>query len=130
MLMGNDKHGCSHGVDLSKEVDYLIGQLGVDVARRLVRNNNGRVVYKSTRKTDALLLTARKLGWLVVHFVLQPDQIENIRHALIDGRIVLSNRAHRKRNVVKDVHFVDEAEVLKNYPHMAAEIRHVAFFKL
>ena len=128
MLMGNDKHGRSHGVYLGKQVDYLIGQLGVDVARRLVRNYNSRIIYERARKTDALLLTARKLGWLVVHFVLQPDQIENIRHALIDGRIVLSNRAHRERHVVKDVHFVDEAEVLKNYSHMTAEIRHVALF--
>ena len=95
-------------------------QLGVDVAGRLVRYDDLGIVDQRTRKTDTLLLTARKLGGLALHFVLQADQIQHVGHALFDGRGVLADGTHGKRHVVKDIHLVDQAKVLKNNAHMAA----------
>ena len=129
MLVRHNEHRGAHRVDLTQQVKNLVGELGVDVARRLVRNDDLGIVDQCARQTDALLLAARQLGGLVLHFVLQADQIEHIGHALFDGGSALADRTHGKRHVVKDVHLVDQAEVLKDDAHMAAKIRHMALFQ-
>ena len=130
MFMGDDQNRCAHGVDLGQKLDDLVGKLGVDVAGRLVGDDDLGIIDQRARQTDALLLTARKLRGLVLHLVLQAHQIEHIRHALFDRGSGFSDRAHRESDVIEDVHLFDESEVLKNDAHMAAQIRHVALFQL
>ena len=105
-------------------------KLGVYVARRLVRNDDFGIVYQRSRKADALLLAARKLVRLILHLVLQADEVENVGNSLLDGGGTLAHRAHRKSDVVKNSHLLDQAEVLENDAHVAAEIRNISAAQL
>src|ERR1044071_3880553 len=54
----------------------LLRRLAVQIARRLVGHEDGRVGRDRAGDRDALLLTARELARVVVHAVAQPDQRE------------------------------------------------------
>ena len=69
MLMGYYKNGGAALVDLGEQLDDLIAHFGVDVARRLVGDDERGVVDQSARKRHALLLAARKLGGVVVSLI-------------------------------------------------------------
>ena len=69
-VVGDDDEGLVHFVaEAEKEFVQLFGRLRVEVARRLVGQDHGRLVDEGTRHGDALLLAARKLRGLVVFAV-------------------------------------------------------------
>ena len=54
-------------VELSQQLHDGLSVGGVQVARRLVRQQNGRIASNRTRNGDPLLLSARELGRKVLH---------------------------------------------------------------
>ena len=64
--------------ELAEEVEDLAAGLGVEVARRLVGEQQGRLVDERAGDGDALPLAARQLIRLMVHPVAQPDGGERL----------------------------------------------------
>ena len=75
MLVGNHKHRCASAVDLGKQLNDLIGHIGVDVTGGLIGNDEAGFIDQSTCQTDTLLLTARKLGGLTTCFFGKTDKV-------------------------------------------------------
>ena len=65
-----------------QQVQDLVGALAVEVARRLVAQQEGRVGHDRARDRDALLLPARELAREVVHAILEPHDAERGLDAL------------------------------------------------
>ena len=61
VLMSNHEYSSTLIVDALEELDYLVGELGVDITRRLVRDDELGVVDECARDSNSLLLAAREL---------------------------------------------------------------------
>jgi hypothetical protein len=53
----------------------------IEVARRFVGEDDGRVVYQRAGNSDALLLAARELAWDVIHPITNPTRSSDARAA-------------------------------------------------
>ena len=78
--MGDDQNRCTPAVDFGEKLHDLIRHFGIDVPRRLVRDDEGRIVYQRTGQAHTLLLAARQLEREASCLVLQPHQPEYVRH--------------------------------------------------
>ena len=61
MLVGNHYYGCARVINLGEQVNDFVAHFGVDVTRRLVRNNELGVINQRSCERYTLLLAARKL---------------------------------------------------------------------
>ena len=71
------------GVDLAEQVHDLERELGIEVAGRLVGQDDRRIVDERAGDGDALLLAARELHRVRVHPVLQADPLEHLERAAL-----------------------------------------------
>ena len=63
-------------VDLAEQVHDLEGEIGIEIARRLVREDERRLVDERPRDRDALLLAARQLDGIRVDAMLKADPLQ------------------------------------------------------
>ena len=126
--MRYDQHGRAKLVDLFKQGHQLQRTRRIEVAGRLVRDDEARVVDQRTRDCDTLLLTAGKIHRLLVRLVGQTDQIEHIRHALLDGLALGADGAHGKCDVLVNGFGVNQAEILIDNAQCTAQIRNLPLF--
>ncbi len=128
--MRDHQYGCPLAVDFAEQVHNLKRERRVDIAGRLVRDDELRVIDQSAREADALLFAAGKLGRLALRLVLQIDQAQEIRHAAADLLVRRADDMHRERHVLVDGHIVDQAEILKHNAHHAPQIRDLPPFEI
>ena len=62
-------------MQLVEQAHHVRARSGIEVARRLVRQQQGRPAGQRPRNRHALLLAAGKLGRLVIHAVKQADAL-------------------------------------------------------
>ena len=127
-LVGNHHHGDAHAVDGLQQLHHLHAQLGVNVAGGLVRNDELRAMYQRAGQSNALLLTARNLIRQPVGLICQAHQAQNIGHPLFDLVLRDVGYAHGEGHIFIHAHGGNQAEILKNHAHAAAQIGHLAFF--
>src|SRR5713226_4835317 len=60
-LVGGDNDGGAAGVDLAEQIHDLERQIGIEVAGRLIGEDEVRIVDERAGNRDALLLAAREL---------------------------------------------------------------------
>ena len=65
-------------VELKQQLTNAAARDGVQVARRLIREQHRRLRNKRARKGDALLLSAGELAWIVSGSGAQPDTPKGI----------------------------------------------------
>ena len=86
VVVGGDDHrrpGAVHAVQQLHDPDR---GLGVEVAGRLVRQQQRRVVDERARQRHALLLAAGQLVGVAVELRRQADQPQDLRHLRLDAR--------------------------------------------
>src|ERR1035437_3993876 len=82
LLVRDDDDGVAPvGKALEQRHDFRAG-LGIEISRRLVREQDGRFVHKRTRDGDALTLSAGKFVRLVMHTVGQADAGQRFKREL------------------------------------------------
>src|SRR5579864_6021831 len=81
-LVGDQHHGVAAGVQLVEELHDLDRGGGIEVAGRLVGEQQRRVVHQRAGDRHALPLAARQLVGVVVHAVGQADALEREAGAL------------------------------------------------
>ena len=95
-VVGGDDDGRAGAVDPVDQLHDPDRGLGVEVAGRLVGQQQRRVVHERARDRDALLLAARELVGVVVELGREPDQAQDVRHLAAD-RLARSRRSPRAR---------------------------------
>src|SRR5262245_53786520 len=96
-VVGGDEHGRAPRVDLAEQVHDLERQIGIEVAGRLVGEDDDGIVHERARDRDALLLAARELERKRVHPVLQPHPLEHLERAALllrDRKSTRLNSSH------------------------------------
>ena len=127
VLMGDHYDGRARLVKAHEQVDYLIAHLRVDVARRLVRNDDIGAVGKRPREGNSLLLAARKLLRIVPRLAVKTHEAQHKGHAPADLFLLGADNAHGERHIVKHRHIRYQTEILKDYAELAAEFRDIPF---
>ena len=130
VLVGDNHHRDVDLVDGLKQLHDVHGHLGVDVAGGLIGNDELGAVGQGAGYCHTLLFTAGKFVRQAVHLILQTDQGQNIWDAGFDlfGRNV--GHAHGESHILVHCHGGDQAEILEDDTHLAAQIRHLAAFHL
>ena len=77
----DDGRGALLGDELGEEREHLAGRVRVEVARRLVGDQEPRAIGERGAERDALLLSARELRRPGVGAVEQPDALEQLTGA-------------------------------------------------
>ena len=81
--MRDDHEAGAHlAIQFEHEVQDVLAVAGIEVARRLVREHDARVVHERPGDGDALPLAAREFARAVVHTVTQADALERVLRAL------------------------------------------------
>src|SRR6185437_10699389 len=103
---------------------HLRTVLGVEVAGRLVRENQLRIAHHGAGYGDPLLLAARELRGLVLLARPQIDQLQNFTHAglALPTRYVLIEQ--RQLDVLEHREIVDEIEALEHETQVPASNLH------
>ena len=76
MVMGRNQHGGAEAIELDEETQQTACHLRVDVAGRLVSEQQLGLADNGTRNSGALLLSARKNGWLGMHAVAETHPLQ------------------------------------------------------
>jgi len=99
------------------------GGAGVEVARRLVGEQDRRPVHERPGDRHPLLLTAGQLVREAPLLAGQPDQVENLRDGVRDGMPRLADHLQGERHVLEDRLVRQQAEILEHHADLAAQLR-------
>ena len=99
------------------------GRLGVEVAGRLVGQQQRRVVDERARDRDALLLAARELIGVVVQLRRQAGEAQDVGHLVAHVAARSAGHLQRVGHVVVDRPVREQLEVLEDDPEVAAVVR-------
>ena len=92
--------------------------LRVEIARRLVGEQNGRIHRQGARNRDALSLASRKLVGQMVHSRRQLHQIEQLARAIVDFLPRPAAQVQRQRHVFDARQARQQVEELKDEPQL------------
>src|SRR6185436_20474338 len=110
-----DHHDGGAGLrDLAKELHHGIAVRGVEVTRRLVRENDLRVRHYGARDGDALLLSTGELLRKMARAVRHSHTFQRLRDATLalrGGHLAIDER---DVDVLRDREIVDEVEALED----------------
>ena len=100
-------------VEPEDELLDLVGGVAVEIAGRLIAEQNFRLVYKGPGQRNALLLPARKLHRIVIVTITQPNTVQQITSPLFGFRSALSPELERHQHVFQGGQGRDQLEILK-----------------
>ena len=113
---------------LLKLPDLLAGrgaQFGVEVRKRLVEQQRGRLTHQRARERDALTFSAGQLARPPVEKVADAEQLRGPLDLLVDFGARNALRAQRKGDVLAHRVMRIEAVALKHHRHAAGAGRHL-----
>ena len=126
LVVGDVDHG---GVKPLVQLDQLgahvHAQLGVQVAERLVEQENLRVAHDGAAHGDALALAARQLFRLAVEELADTQDIRRRLHPLVDLGPRRAAQLQGERHVLEHGHVGIERVVLEHHGDVAILRRHV-----
>ena len=119
--MRDDDHGHAGVRQLLHNIEHFADHLGVERARRLVKEHDLRVHGERTHDGDALLLAAGECGRIAVAPVGQADAGKELVRLCIRLRLRHELRLHgRERDILAHGHVRKQVEVLEHHAHLAA----------
>src|SRR5450631_1186725 len=83
-IMSCDNDGHAHFLEAFEEVHDLQGQVRIEIAGGLIRNQKRRLTDDGARDADALLFADREFARQRALLAEKPDLIKRRTHALVD----------------------------------------------
>ena len=120
-IVGGDHHGRAQPVKRLKQPQQLDRHIGIDVAGRLVGDQQLGPVDHCAGDGDALLLAARKLRGQGMHSVSQLDPIEHICDGPRNIAFTHPSDPQWQGDIVKRREVRDQPKVLEHHPKPAAK---------
>src|SRR5215203_1604933 len=99
-VVGRDQDGCAYAVDPVQELHYTDAGSGIEVASRLVGDEDGRPRYEGPGYGYALLLAAREHFGELVLLPREAHEVEYLGHLRVDGTPPLARNLHRVGDVL------------------------------
>ena len=116
----------SAAVDAEQQAQDVLGRIGVEISRRLVGEQDRRMVDQRARDGHALLLAAGERLRHLVALVIQADVVQERRHAPLDRKRRRARDAHADGDVVEHGAVLEELVVLEHDADAAPQKRNVA----
>src|SRR5262245_4056311 len=116
-VVRGDEDSRAARIHLTKHVHDFERQIRIEVAGRLVGEDELRIVDERARDRHALLLATRELLGKCVHSMLQSDPLHHLKRLFLLNRGRHPKHPHDKRHVLKDGKAWDQSEVLKDEPN-------------
>src|ERR671913_869319 len=120
-VVGRDQDGGAYAVDPVQELHDTDAGCGVQVARRLVGDEDGRLRYEGPGYGDTLLLAAREHFGELVHLRREANEVEYLGHLGADRTPLLARDLHRVGDVLGCGLVREQFEVLKDAPDVPAQ---------
>ena len=120
--MGCEEYGSSARVRQVDKLDNLLSAVRIEVAGRLVRQEDLRFVHKRSRDRDPLLLPAGELLREVVQFVGESNLLEYLEYSTADLTLGESQDLERHRDILFHGSTREEFEVLEHHTDVAAQV--------
>ena len=120
------QHRRARGVDVAQQLEDAAGRALVEVAGRLVGEEDHGVVDQRPREGDALLLAPRELARVLARLAGQPDLREDPHHPRPDARAARARHLQREGDVLLRRPVVEQLEVLEDDAEAPAQPRDVA----
>ena len=102
------------GVDVAEQLEDAAGGALVEVAGRLVGDEDRGIVHQRPRDGDALLLAARELARVGAALGGEPDLGQHAHHPRRDGVAPRAGDLERERDVLRRGAVLQQAEVLEH----------------
>jgi len=125
-VMGCHKNRRPPQVNLVENLHDFFRHPGIEIARRLVGNEDDGIVHQGPRNGYPLLLSAGQAQGITVYFVLQTDPPQDIPSPPFHLFLRCSDHPKGKGNIIKNRFGSDQFEVLENDPDIASKIRNAA----
>ena len=122
---------CNHddrsaaAIDFVEQLHDFEGKLRVDIAGRLVRNQQRRIVHQRPCQSNTLLFTAGQLVRIVSCLACQTDQPQNIRDSLSNRAVGNVGNPQCECDIVIDRHLRNQSEILKHNAQGTAKLRNL-----
>src|ERR1044071_5309362 len=114
LIVGHVKRADADFLDQLLELHaHFFTQLGVQVAERLVEQNQPRLQREAARQRDPLLLAAAQLGRIALIAPLQANQIQRRHHSALDFILRLFAQLEAEGDVFENRHVRPQRVVLK-----------------
>ena len=116
----------ARAVDAVEHADDLLGVLGVEVAGRFVREQDGGLLDDGARDGDALLLTAGEFVREAARLLGEADEFERLGHGRAHRAPTPAEDLEDERDVLGDRLVLEQPEILEDDADVAAQRRHLA----
>src|SRR5262245_37512465 len=122
-VVGGDDDRGSRLVELDEQPQQALGERRIDVAGRLVGEQELRPADDGACYCRALLLAPREDRRLRVHAVAEPDPVQELADLGAVALLAAAQDAQRQRHVLERRHMVEQTEVLEHDADAAAQGR-------
>src|SRR5262245_33623433 len=123
VIVGGDDDGGAEPVKLDEQAQQPARHLRIDVAGRLVGEQQLRFVDDGPSDGGALLFSARQYGRKGMHAIAQSNPLQKIGHVLLVVRNALAGDTQRKGNVLPGAEVIEQPEILEDNADPAPELR-------
>ncbi len=121
MIVGRDENRGSLSAHFFQKIHDLFAEARIEVSRRLVRDQNARLMNQGPRDGGPLLLPARERFRILVRFVGESDFFQEIGNPSANVLLFLAENFQRKSHVLKDREVLQQFEILENDADPAAK---------
>ena len=122
-VVGRDDHGRAQPVERREQMEQPLRHLRIDIAGRLVGDQQVGPVDHRARDRDALLLAARQRRRARAGPVAKADPGEHFAHRSLDLVLAGAADAQRQGDIVERREMADQAEILEHHPDPPTEAR-------
>lgn len=121
LIVTADNDGCPLSVDLLEDADDLKSELGVQIARRLVRQENLGVVHYSPGDGHTLLFSVGEVGGIFPHLLMKIDHPQRVEDPAADFFDRDSENMEAEGDIVKDFFMEKKPEILEDDAHRPSQ---------
>ncbi len=129
-VVGGDQHGGAALVQLQEQAQQPPGEAGVDVAGRLVGEQDLRPADQRAGDGGALLLAAGEHRGQHMHALAQPHPSQQLAHLGAVARLLAPLHAQRQGDVLVRREMVEQAEILEHDADALAQRRRLVRVEL
>src|SRR5467141_3007111 len=126
-VVGCDNHRGAGLVQLDEQPQQSPPQGRIDVAGRLIRQQQQRPRDHGARDRRALLLAPGQHRRQGIHSLAKPDPFQQIDHLLAIARFLAPHHPERQRHVFIGSHMIEQAEVLQHDTYSLAQVGNFIF---
>ena len=117
--MRDDDHRDAVAGEVGDDLQHLADHLGVERARRLVKEHDVGLHAQCAYNCDTLLLAAGELAWIRIGAVGKAYACEKLHSLGFRVLLAFSEKLHRRKgHIPEQCHMRKEVEVLENHTHL------------